>query len=103
MNDKIKNIEEYKKSRGGWLSGFARCLQCGHVWVTAIEVKIGEWWFECPKCKTKKACFVYTVERDCGHWTCDCGSHIFHLTKYGPYCVICGTWHTDYFDNLELK
>lgn len=102
MNEKIKNFVDYKRSKDGWLSGFARCLQCGHLWVTTNEVKIGEWWLKCPKCETLKGCFVHPVERDCEHWTCNCGSHVFHLTKYGPYCVVCGEWHVDYIDTLEL-
>lgn len=96
-----KNIKIAEISKDGWLGGFAKCLQCNHVWVTAIEVKVGQWWFECPHCKSMKGYFVYPVERDCEHWVCECGSQIFHLTRYGPYCVVCGIWHDEYVESVE--
>lgn len=99
---KVVNMDDHRKSRDGWLSGVARCYQCKHMWV---EVKPADasLWTQCPRCGAEKGFLVHPVEKEGDHWMCDCGCDVFHLTRYGPYCPICGRWNDQYLREVDLE
>ena len=77
------------------LSGTAVCMQCKEEWVAVVPA--GTVWLECPKCGSMKGLMKYSCERkDTMHWTCQCGSQLFHITQEGTYCPNCGTWQCGY-------
>jgi hypothetical protein len=36
--------------------------------------------------------FATHVEQAGDHWTCNCGNHLFGITRQGTYCCCCGSW-----------
>lgn len=81
--------------RGPWLSGSARCLDCGITWEAVAAV--GTCWMECPSCGTKRGVMVNPCGADVGdsEWTCKCGCDVFKIiAKSGKFhslmCLRCG-------------
>jgi len=72
------------------MSGEARCLLCGHKWVSVSPT--GTIWLECSECHTMKGTYIYPAIRDGAHWTCNCGNDLFYATPDGFYCPNCGEW-----------
>jgi len=96
MGDLIQ-MDDY---RTGWLSGIAKCFQCGHNWVAVCPTGTTPW-IQCPNCEAMKGFLIHPVEKEGEHWTCECGCDVFHLTRLGPYCPVCGSWHDDYLETIE--
>ncbi len=71
-------------------TGPAICIVCRHEWVAVAPA--GTIWFECPGCGVHQGRFLGPCQRSGLHWTCNCGSDVFHLTPRGPYCPHCGVW-----------
>ena len=84
---RIVDKSEIKSPR---IEGRAHCLTCGHKWEAVAPIGTG--WMECPSCLTQKGIFIFPVERDEPHWTCDCGNDLFRATTNGFYCPHCGSW-----------
>ena len=85
----LASIREAKKI-DGYMVGEARCLSCGHKWVSVAP--IGVLWLECPECHCMKGRYVHPNERDVPHWKCNCGNDLFYVTPDGYYCPNCGEW-----------
>ena len=85
--DQNSNIVPF--SKGGWISGPARCLDCGHEWASVAPV--GVKWLECPKCHLFWGRHTYPCS-----WAgkevfeCNCESHVFVVHRDGIYCAVCG-------------
>lgn len=90
----IIDLSEYRKSheRGAWVSGTARCLDCGHQWVAVCHEKTR--WLECPECKAEKGRLIYPFVPPEGvkSYSCGCGNDLFIITEEGPLCPNCGNW-----------
>lgn len=71
--------------------GPAKCLACGKTWVAAAPT--GVCFFQCPKCKCHKGQFLYPVEKETQHYSCNCGNFYMLVTKEGIYCPNCGLYH----------
>lgn len=76
------------------LSGNAKCLGCGHIWVAVAP--IGTIWLECPNCSSIKGRHIYPVERSVDRWVCNCGNDLFYMSINGVYCPNCGEWQTGF-------
>lgn len=70
------------------LGGEAVCFACKHKWAAVCPV--GVLWLECPSCTLLRGRLVHPVRTDTPHWTCACGSEVFHLTEMETYCCNCG-------------
>jgi hypothetical protein len=89
-----------REPEGPYLSGRARCLDCGHEWEASAPV--GTVHLECPKCTTSKGVMRGPVGGDVGEaeWTCNCGGDVFKIvarkdgTFKGICCLRCGAHQT---------
>ena len=81
----ITNLDEYRPH----LSGLARCLHCGHEWVSVSPVGMFAG-LSCPQCNMEKGVRVgvaYPAEM----LECDCGCNVFFASReFGNTCVVCG-------------
>lgn len=90
----VTSLDQFKKDKAGYISGYLICLACKHTWAGVAPVGTHEW--ECPKCKCQKGVpttFIVSVHHQ---WKCICGCFIFSIKwpdKEVPqiYCVTCGT------------
>lgn len=86
MSDVI-TLDDYRPHN----AGIAFCLHCEHEHAAVAPIDVD--WMECPNCHLHRATWKGTFVRgEHLHWTCNCGSQLFHLTDKGPYCPQCGEW-----------
>lgn len=90
--NQIINLDDHRPSKGSQVSGSARCMDCGNVWVAIAPS--GTQWFECPSCHCVKGRLLYPYEPPDGStvFECPCGNDLLILTGEGPMCPNCGKW-----------
>jgi predicted RNA-binding Zn-ribbon protein involved in translation (DUF1610 family) len=88
------SLQEYRDEHTPHLAGEAKCIACGHEWVSVCPVGVA--FFECPKCGVHKGCMKYETVRDDPIWTCSCGNNYFTMTQHGMYCPACGDWQVGF-------
>jgi len=94
VSDKVADIREarIKKTKELYASGPAQCLACAHEWIASVPIGIS--WLECPECELVRGVLKGPFCRvDEDHFTCVCGSQLFHIAKSGVYCPNCGRSH----------
>lgn len=96
----VSNVVDFgraKVEREPHTTGPCQCLGCGHQWIGVIPVGIDV--VDCPECRTPKGVRGSLVINHAEeHWTCKCGSQMFHLISSGAYCPNCGrAWGWDEF------
>jgi hypothetical protein len=74
------------------IQGPAICLACKHEWQAVIDARADPSKMECPSCTAMRGVFATHVEQAGDHWTCNCGNHLFGITRQGTYCCCCGSW-----------
>lgn len=80
----------------GWLSGTAKCLDCGTEWAAVAEV--GTVSLECPQCKTSRGVMAGPVAARATeqYWICACDCSLFRIVadERGKFkellCIKCG-------------
>lgn len=81
---------------GPYLSGTAKCIDCGNEWIAVAPV--GTLYLECPHCKTKRGVMNGPCDAADGEqlYVCNCGCDLFKIVAVDNVfkwmiCLRCGT------------
>lgn len=89
----MADIIDLQMHRGGYSTGWARCLVCNYEWIAeAILHESGNDFIACPNCNMVMAHFKFYFSKGKTHWACSCGNHLFYINENGPYCPKCGEY-----------
>ena len=74
------------------MTGEAKCLACGHKWVSVAPIGTHE--FQCPECQTMRGVYCYPLATGLRVWTCSvdgCGCQHMAIAQHpdGAYTIAC--------------
>jgi phage FluMu protein Com len=87
----MAQILPFPARKDPYLTGEARCLHCGHIYVAVSPVGTVEE-LECPQCGLFKSIYQGLTEPPKGvRWVCACGGDLFYIVPAdGCQCLKCG-------------
>jgi hypothetical protein len=85
----VVDFAAVRKARRLPPAAFARCIACGHRWVSREEPEYV--WLQCPNCAQLYGLYEWPVYAAEGvPHRCGCGCGIYTLTGGRALCVNCG-------------
>ena len=98
MTATVIDLQEQREARQPHVGGPAKCLACGHNWLSVSPLPI-TYGLECPECGTHRGVYDYPLDEPRGTivLTCIyCGDTAWIITPDHARCIKCGGTTTDY-------